>query len=169
MPVVTLGTLTPEGRRAFIEEQIADDAEWLVDRGESADVAAARASARAAFEPEIMRAMEDGERFWTAYDERGGTVGWLWVKDRVEGLPPDAAFLYQITVKRSVRRAGYGTAMLAALERALAATGTRELRLNVWDTNTAGWHLYERAGYEVLDRLPAKRQLRKRLSPRRHG
>jgi ribosomal protein S18 acetylase RimI-like enzyme len=87
-----------------------------------------------------------------------------WAKVRRRTLlPPNAAFLYQILVKLEFRRQGYGTAMLAALEEVLAAAGWGELRLNVWDTNEAARHLYERAGYEVAERFPAKRQLRKQL------
>ena len=165
MPAVVLGPLTPEERRAFADEQIADYAAWLVERGEAAYAATALARARAAIEPEMEHALRTGEAFWAARSASHGTVGWLWVKPHGDGLPPNAAFLYQILVKPALRRAGYGAAMLAALEQALAASGKRELHLNVWDTNTAGRRLYERAGYELVRRLPAKRHLRKRLTP----
>jgi hypothetical protein len=52
-----------------------------------------------------------------------------------------------------------------ALEVVLAAKGWNELRLNVWDTNEAGERLCERAGYQLVERLQRKRQLRKRLPP----
>jgi ribosomal protein S18 acetylase RimI-like enzyme len=143
--------------------QVVDYAEWLVDRGEAADPAVVLARARAEIEPEVEAAVRAGEELWAAHDARGLTVGWLWVKPSWDGLPPDAAFLYQILVKPEVRRRGYGAAMLAELERVLGAAGRRELRLNVWETNLAGRRLYERAGYELVAQLPQKRQLRKQL------
>ena len=164
-PVVTLAPLTCEERRSFVAAQIADYAEWLVEPGEAPDQDAARAHARAEIEPEVEAAVQAGEQFWSAHDARGATVGWLWVNLAGEGLPPDVAFLYQILVTPDVRRRGFGAAVLAALELALAAAGRRELRLNVWDTNVAGRRLYERAGYEQVEQFTAKRQLRKRLAP----
>jgi ribosomal protein S18 acetylase RimI-like enzyme len=164
MPVV-LAPLTPEERRAFTSALAADYADSLVGQGEVADPVAALAQARAEIEAEIEAAVQARELFWAAQNAEGATVGWLWVKHSVEGLPPSAAFLYQILVKAEVRRAGYGSAMLAALEEALAAGGWSELRLNVWDANQAGGRLYERAGFTLVERLPAKRQLYKRLPP----
>jgi ribosomal protein S18 acetylase RimI-like enzyme len=168
VPVVVLEPLTPEERRAFADEQIGDYAAWLLERGEAADFATALRRAQAAIKPEMERALQAGGVFWTARSADHGTVGWLWVKPPGDGLPPDvppdAAFLYQILVKPALRRAGYGAAMLSALEHALAASGKRELHLNVWDTNMAGKRLYERAGYELVEQLPAKRHLRKHLS-----
>ncbi|HET7087370.1 MAG TPA: GNAT family N-acetyltransferase [Anaerolineae bacterium] len=116
-------------------------------------------------EAEVEAAVQAGEQFWAAHNAEGATVGWLWVKCSLEGLPPSAAFLYQILVKPEVRRQGYGTAMLAALEDVLAADGWSELRLNVWHTNEAGRRLYERAGYKLVERFSTKRQLHKRLPP----
>lgn len=163
VPLISLVPLTIEEQHAFVAAQVADYAESLVDRVEVADRAAALARARAEIDPETEAAVKAGEELWTAKDAQGVTVGWVWVKPSWEGLPADAVFLYQILVKAEVRRRGFGLAMLTALERALASAGRRELRLNVWDTNEPARLLYERAGYEVVARFPAKRQLRKRL------
>ena len=78
---------------------------------------------------------------------------------------PRTDVLYQVQVRSGLRRRGYGRAMPAALERTLAASGRRELRLNVWDTNAGARRLYERAGFELVERRVGKRQLRKRLPP----
>ena len=163
-PSVVLGPLTPDERSAFLAEQVADYAEWLLGRGEAPDLDAARARARAEIEPEMDAALRSGDIFWTAHDEDGVTVGWLWVKASQAGLPPDAAFLYQIQVSAGLRRRGCGAAILAALEHALAVAGRRELHLNVWDTNDVARRLYERAGFELVEQLPGKRHLRKQLA-----
>jgi len=163
--LVVLTPLTLDERGAFTSALVADYVDFLVDLGEVADPVAALARARAGIESEVEAAVQAGEEFWAAHNAEGATVGWLWVKCSVEGLPPSAAFLYQILVKPEVRRQGYGTVMLAALEHVLAAAGRSELRLNVWDTNEAARRLYERAGYKLVERFPAKRQLHKRLPP----
>jgi ribosomal protein S18 acetylase RimI-like enzyme len=149
-----------EERHAFATVLGEEHLDYLVGRGEAADPVAARAGVRAEIEAE----MGAGDEFWAAQDVGGGTVGWLWVKGSVEGLPLSAAFLYQILVKKELRRRGYGMAMLAALEEVLAASGRTELRLNVWDSNEGARRLYERAGYEEVERFPGKWQLRKRLA-----
>jgi ribosomal protein S18 acetylase RimI-like enzyme len=160
---VVLGPLTREEQAAFITAETTDYAAWLVERGDAPDMGAAVARARAEIQPEVAAAVEAREQFWAAHDAHGATVGWLWVKPSEVGLPAAAAFLYQILVRPEFRRRGYGGAMLAALEQFLAAVGYAELRLNVWDTNVAVHRLYARAGYELVQQLPAKRQLRKRL------
>lgn len=134
-------------------------------QGEVMDPVAALARARAEIETEVEVAVQVGDQVWAAHTAQGATVGWMWVKCSVDGLPSSAAFLYQILVKPEVRRQGYGAAIPAALEDILAASGWSELRLNVWDTNDAANRLYEGAGYKLVEQLPAKRQLHKRLPP----
>lgn len=162
---VALVPLSQEERDAFTVAQVQDYAAWLVEQGDVADLGAARDRAHAEIEPEMAAAAASGDLMWSAHEDGGATVGWLWVKLASPGLPPGAAFLEQILVRPDARRRGHGLAMLTALEETLAGSGAFELRLNVWDTNTPGRRLYERAGYELVERLPAKRQLRKRLRP----
>jgi ribosomal protein S18 acetylase RimI-like enzyme len=161
--LVVLGPLTRDEQLAFVAAETSDYASWLVERGDAPDLAAALARARDEIEPEVEAAVRAEELFWTAHIPAGATVGWLWVKTGMDGMPVRAAFLYQILVRPEMRRQGYGAAMLVNMEQALAAAGYVELRLNVWDTNVAGRRLYERSGYELVERLPAKRQLRKYL------
>lgn len=166
--LVVLTPLTLEERRAFTSALVADYVDFLAGQGEVLAPVATLARTRAEIEAEVEAAVQAGEEFWAAHNAEGATIGWLWVKRSLEGLPPSVAFLYQILVKPEVRHQGYGTAMLAALEDVLAAAGRSELRLNVWDTNEAARRLYERAGYKLVERFPAKRQLHKRLPPAAH-
>ena len=53
--------------------------------------------------------------------------------------------------------------MLAALEEALTVDGIVEVRLNVFDTNRRAKAIYAQAGYELIDSLEGKSQLRKRF------
>lgn len=151
-------------RAAFAEAQIEDYAAWLIERDDATTPAAAWARARAEIESEMTAAVEAGDLFWSASDGESRTVGWLWVKRSEPGLPMDAVFLYQIQVIEGLRRQGYGRAMLAALEVELMGMSFRELRLNVWDSNTAAGHLYENSGYTLAEQLAGKRQLRKVLA-----
>jgi len=162
---IVLSPLTLEARRAFTAALVADYVDFLLGRSERADPVAALERAQAEIEAEVEVAVQAGDQFWAAYNVEGATVGWLWVKYALEGLPASAAFLYQILVQAEVRRQGYGAAMLAAVESVLTTSGWRELRLNVWDTNAAARRLYQRAGYTLVEQFPLKRQLHKRLSP----
>jgi len=166
MPDVTLVPLTDQERDAFIREEVADYAEQLAD-DETTTPEEAEDRAREELPPllrqEHATADEKGHRRWTATDQAGESVGWLWVTPPRAGMPADSAFLYQITVKAAKRRQGYGRAMLAAVEAALKAEGISELRLNTYDTNEPARRLYAGAGYEVVELLEGKRQLRKRL------
>jgi len=163
MPAVVLEPLTREEQLSFVAAEVNDYAAWLVERGDAFDLAAAVARARDEIEPEVESAVAAEELFWAAHNADGATVGWLWVKPASVGMPVGAAFLYQILVTPEMRRQGYATAMLTKLEKELAAAGYAELRLNVWDTNEAGRRLYDRAGYEPVEQLVGKRQLRKYL------
>lgn len=166
---VTLVPLTPEEQHAFTVEQIADYAAWLADRDDAADLDTALERARAEIEPAMAAAVESGDLFWSAHDTEGTTVGWLWARTSSPGLPPGAAYLSQILVKPEARRRGHGLAMLAALEELLAGRGVAELHLHTMNANLPGQRLYAQAGYELVEQLPAKRQLRKRLPPAGHG
>ena len=163
--LVVLAPFTLEERRAFIATLVAEEVDLVVGRGELPDPVAALARARAEIEAEVEAAVQANEQFWAAHNSEDATVGWLWIKGPLQGLPPAAAFLYQILVKVEFRRHGYGSAMLAALEEALAAGNWSELRLNVYDTNDVGRRMYERAGYKEVERFAAKRQLHKLLLP----
>ena len=164
---LALAPMSSREREAFAEAQIADYADWLLlhARAGSPCSAQAQAQARAEIRADLAAGALAGDLFWTASASDTLALGWLWVKCTVPGLPPGAAFLYQIQVVTSLRRQGYGRAMLAALEHQLATMGYRELRLNVWDSNAPARQLYEAAGYQLIEQLAGKRQLGKHLPP----
>ncbi|HZO33245.1 MAG TPA: GNAT family N-acetyltransferase [Chloroflexota bacterium] len=162
-PLVTLVPMSDGEQHAFTEAQIADYAEWMADRGDVPDLEAGLARARSEIESEMAAAVASGDLLWSAQDAAGTTVGWLWVQTSSPSLPPDAAYLYQILVKREARRRGHGLAMLAALEQPLAERGVAEIYLHTENTNLPAQRLYERAGYELVEQLPTQRHLRKRL------
>jgi len=162
-----LVALTDAEREDFIREDVADFAEWL-ETGKRMPSATAVEQAHIELEPRLRQehaiAEANGHRRWTAVDADGSSVGWLWVTPREPGMPPDCVFLYQILVKARSRRRGCGLAMLAALEKLLAAEGIAELRLNVFDSNRPAKALYAEAGYEFVESLDGRSQLGKRLS-----
>jgi mycothiol synthase len=163
---VALVPLTDGAREAFFVEEIANYADEQVrDSGWPRDEALDRA--RAELTPVLERGyaqgLARGDRLWSAVDEAGRTVGWLWVKP----LAPGAAFLEQITVGEAVRRRGHGRAMLAALEELLTDDGVEELRLHVNRANDAARGLYASAGYEETGGDERRCFLRKRLVPTR--
>ncbi len=166
LPRVTLIPLSDEEREAFIAEDLSDWADQQVrDHGWSPGEAPERAREELlpVLRSEHESAATMGDRQWAAFGVDGKSVGWLWVRRPSEGMPADSAFLYQISVRRPLRRRGYGRAMLAALEALLPEEGIEELRLNVMGANRPAMRLYEFSGYELAVELDGKRQLRKPL------
>lgn len=165
MPLVTLVPMTPSEQRVFIEAQVADYVAWLLVQPNPITSAEAGRRARRDIEAEIAEAAHELDILWSAHSQDALTVGWLWVKRVGVSATGGSAFLHQILVLEAHRRQGFGRAMLAALEEQLASLGYRELRLNVWDSNTAARRLYHAAGYASVANLGAKHQLSKRLGP----
>lgn len=163
--MIELVPLTEADRDAFVREEVASYAEQQIrDAGWPRAVALARARAELlpVLERELAEAGAHGEDLWAARSADGATVGWLWVRP---GDGPRTAFLYQITVAESVRRMGYGRAMLAALEDRLERDGVDELQLNVNVANVPAQRLYAAGGYEQIADDGRVYRLRKRLGP----
>lgn len=166
-PPVTLRQMERQELDAFIGEEIEDcaishlrDGSWPRDESQ----ALARAELAGVTDCQRAAATADTQRLLAAHTQDGETVGWLWLKLPLPGLWAGSAFLCQMTVARAHRRRGYGRAMLAALETALAAEGVTELRLNVWEENCPAKALYASAGYTVWQRHETLRQMRKSLA-----
>jgi ribosomal protein S18 acetylase RimI-like enzyme len=163
---VRLVPLTPVHRALFVEEELANYGDEQVrDSGWEPDTALERARLELGpvLERELAEAAEREQRLWTALDSAGEPVGWLWVTP-VED-EPRTTFLYQITVAASLRRRGYGRAMLSALEGLLAHEGVRELRLNVSPANEPARRMYAASGYELIGQDERRCRMRKQLMP----
>ena len=158
--MIALVPLSEPDREEFVGEEVANYAEQQIrDAGWPRAGALERACSE--LMPEIERELAEPDwRLWSARNEDGETVGWLWVRP---GETPRSAFLYQITVAERFRRHGYGRAMLAALEQRLAEEGIEELALNVNVGNVPAQRLYAAAGYEQTADDGRVRRLRKRL------
>lgn len=88
----------------------------------------------------------------------GVAVGVAWVGLTHPRGTPGCAFLYDIEVDEEHRGAGYGRALLEAVEEATRAQGMAALELNVFGGNTPAIRLYETSGYAVVTQ-----QMRKSL------
>jgi ribosomal protein S18 acetylase RimI-like enzyme len=82
-------------------------------------------------------------------------VGWLWI-----GPHPDkdgAAWIWDIEIAGEAQGRGVGRAAMLAAEKLVAATGARELGLNVFGNNERAIALYESLGYSVVSMTMMKR------------
>ena len=91
----------------------------------------------------------------------GPVIGAVMV--RVYDTPPDPsmvprrrAHVEALVVDRAHRRAGVGTALMAAATAWARSRGTSEILLTVWAGNAAGEAFYERLGYRVVSRALGK-------------
>ena len=97
-------------------------------------------------------------RLLMAENAAGEVVGavWLGLEEPRSGSP-DMAWLYDIRVAEPHRRAGYGRAILAAVEEVAREAGATRLGLNVFGHNQPAISLYQSSGYEVTTQQMAKR------------
>jgi ribosomal protein S18 acetylase RimI-like enzyme len=65
---------------------------------------------------------------------------------------PDVPLLYHVRVKNSLQGRGIGTQLLAAVHDELRARGHKQVVLGVDITNKDAIRLYERLGYDLVDR-----------------
>jgi GNAT superfamily N-acetyltransferase len=86
--------------------------------------------------------------------EADGVVGTAWVAS--EQPERVGAWLYDIEIVPEQRGKGYGSGLLAALERQLAGLGVQSLGLNVFADTPVARGLYESSGYEVTSQNMTK-------------
>lgn len=161
---VRLVPLDDASRDAVFGAEMANFADEKVRVGEWSPAEASRRALSEfgpAFQREVSEATARGDRLWSAVDDRGRFVGWVWVSAG-DGSEV-AAFLHQITVVESRRRQGYGRAILDAVEAELARDGSHELCLHVMVGNVPARRMYAAAGYELVDEDERRTRLRKRL------
>ncbi|MEO3945310.1 GNAT family N-acetyltransferase [Gorillibacterium sp. CAU 1737] len=93
---------------------------------------------------------------------QGEEVGFLWYEKR-QMLETEVAFIYDLFIYESFRRAGYGRMILTYLAERSELEGFRKLVLNVFSKNTAANALYEQLGFEVLAESAGQKAMVKHL------
>ncbi len=81
-------------------------------------------------------------------------VVWLAVQDSGVGR---SVWIYDIQIHGPLRRMGYGTQALQAVEEWAIELGAASVELNVFGHNPAARALYEKVGYETTSVVMAKR------------
>ncbi|WP_344166576.1 GNAT family N-acetyltransferase [Pilimelia columellifera] len=100
-----------------------------------------------------------GMLFFRAVLPDGACVGASWLSLTHPRGVPDCAFIYNIEIDEPYRGAGFGRALLAAVEDAARSHGVGRVELNVFGTNSRAIQLYETSGYRVV-----AQQMRRSLS-----
>lgn len=97
-----------------------------------------------------------GHDFFDLVEEE--PVGSLWVADREGDL-----YIYDIVVDARHRGRGLGTAALRAVEDLARKRGANGVALSVFAHNDGAIRLYERLGYEVVEKDEGGQRMRKPL------
>ncbi|GGJ75106.1 hypothetical protein GCM10010123_01350 [Pilimelia anulata] len=150
MPEVTVRDMTGDeferwrGRavRLFADSQVAAGS-WPADRAPELAVEANNAVLPDGF-------TTAGMLFLQAVLPDGTSVGAAWLSLTHPRGVADCAYLYNIEIDEEYRGAGYGRALLAAVEDAAHGRGMASVELNVFGTNARAIRLYETAGYHVV-------------------
>ncbi|MGC4807096.1 GNAT family N-acetyltransferase [Micromonospora sp. DT233] len=156
MPNVRLEPMTEDQYTRYRETAEADYAQSIFTSG-LLPLREAQEKAAADYRrllPEGLRTR--GHHFWTVYDD-GLDVGLLWLHTEQKSDGPHA-FIYDVEVRKELRRSGYGRAILQAVDRWCREAGVLTVGLNVFGQNTGARALYEGMGYEIT-----AVQMRKRL------
>jgi ribosomal protein S18 acetylase RimI-like enzyme len=158
VPVMRLREMREDEFEAYSDERDLEYAEAEVATG-SMSLEAARERARrgrAEFLPQGLAT--ERHRLLVAQDAAGEVVGSVWIGfEEPRTKSPEMAWLYDLRVEPSHRRAGYGRAILAAVEELAREAGALRLGLNVFGDNRAAIALYEACGYTVMTQQMAKR------------
>lgn len=91
-----------------------------------------------------------GSYLWCALSDRT-PVGTLWIE-----VDQHSAFICDVAVEASLRRRGYGTAIMHACERFCLAEGITVIGLSVFGFNVAARAMYQKLGYELVEELRYK-------------
>jgi ribosomal protein S18 acetylase RimI-like enzyme len=156
MTSIVLRDMREDEYDGYAEEQIRDYVGSLtgVVPAEAALEKARRDRAR--FLPDGLAT--ERHRLLAAENAAGQVVGYAWFGlDDPRTNSSELAWLYDIRVDPAHRGAGYGAAILAAVEALARDAGAQRLGLNVFGQNTTAIALYERSGYRVTNQEMAKR------------
>ncbi len=154
-PSVRLIAMTPEAFEAYrvvAEREYADN---IVEAG-MMPAPEALAKATADFDGLLADGVHTADQLlWTAWDadEEVGML-WLALTEKSDGLH---AFGYDFAVTASVRRQGYGRAIMLAAEEICRERGVVEIGLSVFGFNTGARDLYEQMGFAVTIQQMTKR------------
>ena len=113
-------------------------------------------------EQEIRKLLPDGpaskdQFLYSIVDEKLGVkVGMVWfaIQDR-ESMPK--AFIYDFLIFEELRRRGYGTQALSAVEEKVKELGVDTISLHVFAHNQAARGLYEKTGFNITDIMMSKK------------
>ena len=144
MQSVILRNMREDEFAAFRERSIADYAQSLIDAGKCSK-RKAKAQAQKEFSQVLSGLSPENNHLLIAENKDGIPVGMLWYETK----KPEQAFILDFLVYDAHRRMGYGSAILAELERTLRAAETPSVLLHVFAHNVPAIKLYEKCGFTV--------------------
>src|SRR3954470_4544426 len=95
-----------------------------------------------------------GHQFMRVLEE-GRPVGWLWVGPHPD--KPGAGWVYDIEVEEPERGRGIGRRTMLLAEQLVAASGAKEIGLNVFGPNSRAISMYQSLGYATVSMRMSKR------------
>ena len=102
---------------------------------------------------------------FVAENDNGTSVGMIWY----ETESPDArVFIADFVVYDEYRRMGYGSAILAEVERILKLNAIPCIRLHVFEHNTTAIKLYEKCGFTPI-KIDGSLYMEKQIGANSHG
>jgi ribosomal protein S18 acetylase RimI-like enzyme len=86
----------------------------------------------------------------------GEPVGYVWfeVQDRPETpfqFPRKRIYIHHLSVKKTARRTGVGSALLGNIQTEAVAAGIASIALDTWAANASACHFFEDQGFEPFN------------------
>ena len=96
-------------------------------------------------------------------------VGCAWIAERMheggQAIELPVAFIYEICIKESCRREGFGRTLIRAIENWALDRKLGILEFNVWSRNQAALQFYEELGFRYVRHEMSKRLAQKNADP----
>jgi len=118
--------------------------------------------ARAEIEKLLPQGRTTPLHHFRAIVKAGEPVGELWFAEQLDESPR-RVFIFDIAVHEQQRGRGIGTDAIASLASEGRQMGAEEIRLAVFSHNTGAVRLYERLGFETIERGEAGMRMAKRI------
>ena len=157
--MIVLRKMTENEYADWMKWSISDYAKELAATGKYSE-AEAKEEAGESFHSYLADGLSTPNHYLlVAENDNGIPVGMIWY----ETVNPSArAFIADFVVYDEYRRMGYGSAILAEVERILKLNAVPRIELHVFEHNTAAIKLYEKCGFtpvKVDDSLYMEKQI----------
>ena len=103
---------------------------------------------------QYLQILKDEKQEILLLEDAGTVIGCAWIAERMheggQAIEMPVAFIYEICIKESCRREGFGRTLIRAIENWALDRKLGILEFNVWSRNQAALQFYEELGFRYV-------------------